>query len=102
MSDVSLSDRQIKLLAVVAEGGGDWDARRIDLTADARYGPGPGTVLRELEELRALGLVVGDDSRSGAGGRWKVTAAARPYLEDHDDVPRSREGGLGLGGGTMT
>jgi hypothetical protein len=45
------------LLAVVAEGGGDWDARRIDLTAHARYGPGPGTVLRELEELQQLGLV---------------------------------------------
>jgi hypothetical protein len=35
MSDTALSDRQIKLLAVVAEGGGDWDARRIDLTVNA-------------------------------------------------------------------
>ena len=87
MSETPLSERQAGLLAVVAEGGGDWDARRIDLTAGARYGPGEGTVLRELEELRQLGLVVRDDSRSGAGGRWKVTAAARPYLEDHDDVP---------------
>ena len=72
MSDTSLSDRQIKLLAVVAEGGGDWDARRIDLTVDARYGPGEGTVLQELEALQRLGLVVRDDSRSGVGGRWKV------------------------------
>ena len=80
MSDTPLSDRQIKLLAVVAEGGGDWDARRIDLTIDARYGPGEGTVLHELEALQQLGLVVRDDSRSGVGGRWKVTATARPYI----------------------
>jgi hypothetical protein len=81
MSDTALSDRQIKLLAVVAEGGGDWDARRIDLTADARYGPGEGTVLQELEVLQRLGLVVRDDSRSGVGGRWKVTATARPDVQ---------------------
>ncbi len=81
MSDNPLSERQIKLLAVVAEGGGDWDARRIDLTVDARYGPGEGTVLRELEALQRLGLVVRDDSRSGVGGRWKVTATARPYIQ---------------------
>jgi hypothetical protein len=81
MSDVSLSDRQIKLLAVVAEGGGDWDAGRIDLTADARYGPGEGTVLQELEVLQRLGLVVRDDTRSGVGGRWKVTAMARPNVQ---------------------
>jgi len=81
MSDNLLSDRQIKLLAVVAEGDGDWDARRIDLTVDARYGPGEGTVLQELESLQRLGLVVRDDSRSGVGGRWKVTATARPYIQ---------------------
>jgi len=81
MSDTPLSDWQVKLLTVVAEGGGDWDARRIDLTVDARYGPGEGTVLRELEALQRLGLVVRDDSRSGVGGRWKVTATARPYIQ---------------------
>jgi hypothetical protein len=81
MSDAPLSDRQIKLLAVVAEGGGDWDARRIDLTSDARYGPGDGTVLQELEALQGLGLVVRDDSRSGVGGRWRVTANARPHIQ---------------------
>jgi hypothetical protein len=37
----------IRLLMIVAEGGGEWDARRIDLTADARFGPGWGTVLQE-------------------------------------------------------
>jgi hypothetical protein len=81
MSDTPLSERQIKLLAVVDEGAGDWDARRIDLTVDARYGPGEGTVLQELEALQRLGLVVRDDSRSGVGGRWKVTATARPYIQ---------------------
>ena len=53
---------------------------RIDLTADARYGPGEGTVLRELEALQRLGLVARDDSRTSVGGKWKVTAAARLYL----------------------
>jgi hypothetical protein len=81
MSDTPLSDRQIKLLSVVAEGGGDWDARWIDMTVDARYGPGEGTVLQELVVLQRLGLVVRDDSRSGVGGRWKVTATARPYIQ---------------------
>ena len=81
MSDTPLSDRQVKLLAVVAEGGGDWDARWIDLTVNSRYGAGEGTVLRELEALQRLGLVVRDDSRSGVGGRWKVTATARPYIQ---------------------
>jgi hypothetical protein len=79
MSDIPLSDRQVKLLAVVAEGGGDWDARRIDLTVNSRYGPGEGTVLQELQALQRLGLVVRDDSRSGVGGRWKVTDTAQPY-----------------------
>ena len=46
MSDTPLSARQIKLLAVVAEGGGDWDARRIDLTVDARYGQARGPSYR--------------------------------------------------------
>lgn len=81
MSDTALSDWQVKLLAVVAEGGGDWDARRIDLTVSSRYGPGERTVLRELETLQRLGLVVRDDSRSGVGGRWKVTETARPYIK---------------------
>jgi hypothetical protein len=81
MSDTPLSDRQIKLLTVVAEGGGDWDARWIDMTVDARYGPGEETVLRELEALQRLELVVRDDSRSGVGGRWRVTDAARQYIQ---------------------
>ena len=81
MSDTPLSDRQVKLLAVVAEGDGDWDARWIDLTVNSRYGPGEGTVLRELEALQRLGLVDRDDSRSGVGGMWKVTATARPYIQ---------------------
>ena len=80
MSDTPLSDWQVKLLTVVAEGGGDWDARQIDLRVSSRYGPGEKTMLRELEALQRLGLVVRDDSRSGVGGRWKVTAAARPYI----------------------
>jgi hypothetical protein len=82
----SSSERRAWLLGVVAEGC-DGDARPIDLTASARYGPGAGTLLQELEELQRPGLVVRDDSRSGVGGRWKATAAARPHLEHRDDVP---------------
>jgi hypothetical protein len=81
MSDIPLSDWQVKLLDVVAEGGGDWDARQIDLRVSSRYGPGEKTVLRELEALQELGLVLRDDSRSGVGGRWKVTETARPYIQ---------------------
>jgi hypothetical protein len=81
MSDRSLSDRQLKILQVVAEGAGDWDARRIDLTVDSRYGPGSVTVLRELEELERLGFVIRDTSRSGLGGRWAVADIAKPFLE---------------------
>jgi hypothetical protein len=75
-----VSDRQLRLLAVVAEGGGDWDARWINLTVDARFGPGEGTVLQELEVLARPGLVIRDDSRSGVGERWMVTDAARPHI----------------------
>ena len=81
MSDTPLSNWQVKLLAVVAEGGGDLDARQIDLRVSSRYGPGEMTMLRELEALQRLGLVIRDDSRSGVGGRWKVTATARPYIQ---------------------
>lgn len=81
MSDTLLSDWQVKLLSVVAEGGGDLDARQIDLRVSSRYGPGERTVLRELEALQQLGLVIRDDSRSGVGGRWKVTETARPYIQ---------------------
>lgn len=80
MTGSPLSGRQVKLLAVVAEGGGDWDARRADLTVNSRFGPGEGTVLQELEALERLGLASRDDSRPGAGGRRTVTAAARPYI----------------------
>jgi hypothetical protein len=80
MNGAPVSGRQARLLAVVAEGDGDWDARRIDLTVSVRHGPGEGTVLQELQELQRLGLVTRDDSRSGAGGRWTLTAAARPYI----------------------
>lgn len=81
MSDTPLSDWQVKLLSVVAEGGGDLDARQIDLRVSSRYGPGEKTVLRELEALQRLGLVARDDSRSGVGGRWRVTETARTYIQ---------------------
>lgn len=81
MSDTPLSDWQVKLLAVVAEGAGDLDARQIDLRVSSRYGPGEKNMLRELEALQERGLVLRDDTRSGVGGRWKVTDSARPYIQ---------------------
>jgi len=71
MSDPPLSDRQVKLLAVVAEGGGNWDARWVDLTVSARYGPGEGTILQELEALRDWGWLseMTADRVLAAGGR---------------------------------
>jgi hypothetical protein len=80
MSDIQLSDRQVKLLGIVAEGTGDWDARWIDITVDSRHGPGGTTVLRELEVLQRLGLVRRDDSRRGTGGRWAITDTGRTYV----------------------
>ena len=93
MTAVSLthiSERQVRLLAVVAEGGGDWDARRIDLTVNSRFGPGEGTVLQELQALQRLRLVVRDDSRSGCGGRWAMTAAARAHIPNAGQKGQNR------------
>ena len=80
MSEAPVTGRQAALLAIVAEGGGDWDARRIDITISVRSGPGEVTVLKELQALQQLGLVTRDDTRSGPGGRWAVTDAALPHL----------------------
>lgn len=80
MNGFQLSDRQFKILAVVSEGGGRWDARWIDITVNSRHGAGETTMLRELEELARFGFVRRDDSRSGVGGRWKVTDAAKEYF----------------------
>lgn len=100
MKDFSLTDRQVKLLLLVREGAGTWDARRIDIKASVRYGAGQMTVLRELEDLQSLGMVRRDDSRSGVGGRWTATAAAQLYLSglSDDQLERARRLGLGRGG----
>ena len=41
MSDAPLSDRQFKLLAVVAEGGGHWDANPAGCRAQGRQARAP-------------------------------------------------------------
>jgi hypothetical protein len=74
------NDRQIDILRVVLEGAGDWNARWIDITVSRRYGPAKWTVLSELQELEALGLVKRDTSREGIGGIWAVTEAALAYI----------------------
>jgi DNA-binding IclR family transcriptional regulator len=78
VTEETLTDRQVKLLRVVAEGAGKWDARWIDVTMTTRYGPSDGTVMRELKALEALGLVAMDPS-TGVGGRWSVTPEASSY-----------------------
>jgi|HubBroStandDraft_6_1064221.scaffolds.fasta_scaffold2280943_2 hypothetical protein len=80
-AEQTLSIRQMKLLQVVAEGAGKWDARWIDITMTTRHGAGEVTVLRELQGLERLGLVVCDLSGSGVGGRWRVTSEAHVYLD---------------------
>ena len=59
MGGTPVSDRQVRLLAVVAEGGGDWDARRIDITVDTRSGPGEETVLQSLRRSSDWGCLSG-------------------------------------------
>jgi hypothetical protein len=74
----SLDARFLALLALVRDGAGLRDARRLDLLVVTRLGPRNGaTVLDELAELERRGLV-----RRGAGGtgyRWAATdAGSRP------------------------
>lgn len=81
MSNVALSDRQVLLLKVVAEGGGLSDARRIDITFSSRHGAGETTVLRQLEELKRLGLVSQDTKSPGVGGCWAITSDGEACIE---------------------
>ena len=81
MTSVPLSDRQIKLLRVVTEGVGRWDARRIDITFSSRYGAGETTTLQQLEELERLGLLCRDINSGGVGGRWKLTSKGKSHIE---------------------
>jgi hypothetical protein len=63
-----------------------------EVVANADVEPFPSVaVLRELEALQQLGLVTRDDSRSGVGGRWKVTATARPYPAEQPKVRPKNE-----------
>ena len=81
MTRYSLTKDQVQLLRVVAEGGGVWDARRIDITFSSRYGAAETTILRQLEELKGLGLLAQDTDSRGVGGRWAVTSEAKTYVE---------------------
>ena len=81
MTSAPLSEREMMLLRVVAEGGDEWDARRIDITFSSRYGSEGTSVLRQLEVLRGMGLLAQDVSRSGVGGHWAVTAEGRTCIE---------------------
>jgi hypothetical protein len=82
MNESLPSDRQRQLLRVVHEGDGDWDARYIDLTMGRRHRPVAITVLKELKILEDAGLIVSDVSGWGVGGRWAITPAALPYVQD--------------------
>lgn len=119
MSEFQLSDRQLKILAVVSESGGKWDARWIDITVNARYGAGEITMLRELEQLARLGLS-GETTVAQVSGRrtifnlgtqrtwrtgaelWAIEAAVREMIgwaEQHDlKLIGMSKIGAGLGG----
>ncbi len=75
----SLDARFLTLLALVRDGMGLRDARRLELLASMCHMPRDGaTVLDELAELERRGLV-----RRGAGGtghRWAVTSAGSKAL----------------------
>ena len=83
MTDPAVTERDLRLLGVVAEGQGEWDARRIDLTLSARHGAGELSVLEHLRALEENGLVAQDLSRGGLGGRWQVTPSGEVYLRSH-------------------
>jgi len=79
--EVERNDRTVHLLETVAEGGGEHDARVIDLLVSARFGPSETTVRSELRALAAEGLLELDESR-GVGGTWALTAAGREILDE--------------------
>ena len=81
MTERTLTERDVKLLEVVAAGKGRWDTREIDITMSVRYGPSRmETVMQELRRLERMGFLAWDRS-IGVGGRWAVTEQARSYLE---------------------
>jgi hypothetical protein len=85
MTDIALSDRQVQLLEIVAEGDGNWDTRRIDLTIDSRSGPGDGNRPPGTAGAAATGTSRPRRQplrpRRGPGGRWALTAAAHPHIK---------------------
>lgn len=80
MSDAAPTERELRLLAVVGEGEGRWDARWIDVTTSIRHGPSDIGVHHELVALEAKGLVSVRDG--GTGGRWGLSPAGRDVLAD--------------------
>jgi hypothetical protein len=80
MTQEKLSNRQLQLLAIVAEGRGTWDARRIDITMTSRHGAGSKTIFAELQYLERLGLVTAEAIESTVGGRWNITPEANSLL----------------------
>jgi hypothetical protein len=77
MSESLPSERQRQLLRVVNEGGGDWDARHIDLAMGSRYRPIAITVLKELKILEDAGLVPAWLSVTSVAGEWADVGRSR-------------------------
>lgn len=74
-----LDSRFLALLALVRDGMGRRDARRLDLLVSVRHRPRDGwTLLDELTELERRGLVRQADD--GIGHRWSVTDAGVDIL----------------------
>ncbi|MFL5914886.1 MAG: hypothetical protein ACJ752_04515 [Gaiellaceae bacterium] len=75
-------DQPLRILSVVAEGQGLYDARRIDLIHSERGGTAEGTVLQELERLCERGLVERHADERSFGDRWAITPEGERALVD--------------------
>jgi repressor of nif and glnA expression len=81
MNGFHMDDRDLALLGIVGEGGGQHDARRIDITFSRRHDAlGDKTVLEALQILQEAGLVSQRVDIGGVGGRWSVTAEGATVL----------------------
>lgn len=80
MSEVDAESQRRRILGVVAEGLGQYDARRIDIIHSGRGGRAEGTVLQELERLQAAGLVDRRPDPRSFGDRWEITEEGERVL----------------------
>lgn len=71
----ALTAKRRLLLEVVKESRGEWDTRNIDYVFHSRAGSVEGSLLAELRELEAAGLVAEVPIEGGTGPGWRLTPA---------------------------